>query len=549
MQKAPSHRPLILVGVSLNGGKAAAPICLYSQKQHKTVPEFVLENVEEIERDLRRFEGAFEKSQRDLEQAAKNVAETIGKAEAEIFTAQKHIMADPSLLNSVRHAIREEKRNVEHAVHSVLHDYESRFASVENEYLRERVNDIVEIRRRLMDHLHDSPSGGFQCEGQQQCRRGADRIIVAQELTPSMIANIDVSKVRGFVTEHGGFSSHAAILARSIGVPAVSGIHDIMAIIECGHALLVDGDSGTVYVEPDEKTIRTLVPAAVIRAEEACALTSPEGVQVMANVNLAEDIDAVEKVNGDGIGLFRTEFLFIRANRLLSEEDQADYYKKVVSRLNGKPVTFRLLDVGGDKPLPFLEQEKEDNPYLGLRGSRFLLHQPELFRTQVRALARATEAGMIRMLFPMVIDTIQLGKLLRQTDAALDGLAYRKENLRIGVMFEVVSAVLQAETILNQVDFGSIGTNDLVQYLFAVDRNNEYVFQDYNPDHDVLWLLLKQLADAAKKTGRPLSICGEMASQPGMAARLHDIGITSFSVSPRFIPQVRTEICQASGVY
>jgi len=497
----------------------------------------------------RRFEGAFEKSQRDLEQAAKNVAETIGKAEAEIFTAQKHIMADPSLLNSVRHAIREEKRNVEHAVHSVLHDYESRFASVENEYLRERVNDIVEIRRRLMDHLHDSPSGGFQCEGQQQCRRGADRIIVAQELTPSMIANIDVSKVRGFVTEHGGFSSHAAILARSIGVPAVSGIHDIMAIIECGHALLVDGDSGTVYVEPDEKTIRTLVPAAVIRAEEACALTSPEGVQVMANVNLAEDIDAVEKVNGDGIGLFRTEFLFIRANRLLSEEDQADYYKKVVSRLNGKPVTFRLLDVGGDKPLPFLEQEKEDNPYLGLRGSRFLLHQPELFRTQVRALARATEAGMIRMLFPMVIDTIQLGKLLRQTDAALDGLAYRKENLRIGVMFEVVSAVLQAETILNQVDFGSIGTNDLVQYLFAVDRNNEYVFQDYNPDHDVLWLLLKQLADAAKKTGRPLSICGEMASQPGMAARLHDIGITSFSVSPRFIPQVRTEICQASGVY
>lgn len=539
MRKIEAKERLVLPGVSLNGGRAHARVCLYSHEHHKTVPEYLLEDIKEIEKDMVRFETALEKSRGDLEEMARTVAQTIGTAEAEIFTAQKHMMLDPALLAAIREGIRNEKRNAEHAVSLVLREYEEKFASAGNAYLKERVNDILEIRRRLLDQLRDTKPG-FLCEGQQKCVRGADRIIAAHELLPSMIASIDVAKVRGFVTEHGGPSSHAAILARAIGVPAVSGVHGLMEMIQCGHQVLVDGDEGRVYIEPGPGVVERLIPLARAGAETSCSMNTPAGMQVLANINLIEELKQVENFCADGVGLFRTEFIFIRANRLMSEEEQAGYYTDVVRRMKGKPVTFRLLDVGGDKPLPFLKQEEEENPYLGLRGSRFLLENRDLFSAQVRALARATAVGPVRVLFPMVIDVRQMKVLLEAAGAALQGVRYVKENLEFGAMFEVPSAVLQAGEILNLVRFGSIGSNDLIQYLFAMDRNNEHLHED--PHHPALWAMLASLGRAAKETGRPMSICGELASLPGMAGKFLDAGILSLSVSPRLIPQVRGEM-------
>jgi phosphoenolpyruvate-protein phosphotransferase (PTS system enzyme I) len=249
-------------------------------------------------------------------------------------------------------------------------------------------------------------------------------------------------------------------------------------------------------------------------------------------------------MEADGIGLFRTEFLFIKAGRMLTEEEQYRIYSDILEKMDGKPVTFRLLDVGGDKPLPFLKMEQEANPYLGWRGSRFLLDHPELFTPQMKALAKAGRYGNVRILFPMIIDSAQWKKLKKKAEEALSSIGNFTDRVRLGPMLEVPSAGLQAGEILKDADFASIGSNDLIQYLFAVDRNNEHVAQGYDPDHPVFWELLKLMSAAARETGKPLSICGEMASLPGAASRLVRIGIKSLSVSPRFVPSVRKELIQ-----
>ncbi len=529
------------MGSSLSPGRAVAQICLYSSQFHRAVTEYTLNTEDEIIHELDRFQVALNTVSGDLESAGFDVSNKIGKAESEIFLAQKHILMDPSLVKEIRDYIRQNRKNAEHAVSEVYKKFEAEFEQMTDEYLKERARDISDIRRRLLDHLKDV-STGFACVGQVDCKRGVGRIIAAEELTPNMIVKTDFTKVKGFVTEHGGSASHAAIISRALGIPAVSGIHGIMELVHCGDLVLVDGDTGTVYLQPDEKLIKDLIPSAVVSHDTEIQKKSPEGMEVLANASIPEEIKIVRQADADGIGLFRTEFLFIKAGRLLSEDEQYRIYSDIVSEMKGKPVTFRLLDVGGDKPLPFFKMEKEANPYLGWRGSRFLLSHPELLQPQLNALARAGRNGNIRILFPMVIDLNQWRNLKKKAEAAFSIVGYAADHPSIGAMFEVPSACFQAEEILREADFGSIGSNDLVQYLFAVDRNNEHVTEDYNPDHPVFWEILKSLTNAAKAAGKPLSICGEMASIAGMASRLADTGIRSFSVSPRFILVVRDEL-------
>jgi phosphotransferase system enzyme I (PtsI) len=317
-----------------------------------------------------------------------------------------------------------------------------------------------------------------------------------------------------------------------------------METVKCGDTVLIDADRGRVFLEPDSAFVAKTIRIEPVDTGARCLLVSPRGLEVLANAGMMEDVEAARQVNADGIGLFRTEFTFIKAGKLLSESEQATYYSEIISKMDGKPVTLRLLDIGGDKPLPFLSQEKEENPMLGVRGSRFLLKNRDIFRTQVRALARASKAGPVNVLFPMVVDARQLNLLLSETRKVLKAGSHGRKNMRFGIMFEVPGACLQAREILRKVDFASIGSNDLFQYLFAMDRDNEHVTPEYDPVHPVLWELITLLARQAKKARRPLSLCGELAAQPGMAKRLVRAGITALSVSPRFVPAVRNEIAR-----
>jgi phosphoenolpyruvate-protein phosphotransferase (PTS system enzyme I) len=534
-------------GVSINAGAVASPICLYSAERHKAVNEYSLANESLVTIELEKFDEILQLCSDELDAIAKQVEDAVGKAESEIFVTQKHIMNDQKVVDTIRKMVAEERKNIEWAISDVLNEYEEKFASLDNEYLRERASDIGEIRRRLLDRLNKT-TGGLLCEGQPHCRRGSNRIVVAHELTADMVANLNLDRVLGFVTEHGGITSHAAIMARSLGVPAVTGIHGIMEFVKCGDEVVIDGDNGEVYLYPTAEIVAHLVPVEPVDSDAVCVLGTPPGMTLMANASTMEDVKQAASVGADGIGLLRTEILFIRAERLLEEDEQYAYYKEIVDLMKGKLVTFRLLDVGGDKPLSFLRMKKEDNPYLGWRGSRFLLGNPDILSTQVKAMVRVSEIAPIRIMFPMVIDAEQLKELLARAEKAVIEVGVDRSRIEFGAMFEVPSAFIEAEEILSLIDFASIGSNDLIQYLFAIDRNNELVSQDYKPEHPILWKMLAQLSKTATALGKSLSICGEIAARERLQKKLLEIGITTSSVSPRLIPRIRNEMARYAGL-
>ena len=540
-------RMLRFKGVSINSGRVLGSSCLYNAERHKVVQQYSLANESLIDAEVAKFDEVLQLCSGELDEIARQVEDSVGKVESEIFITQKHIMNDPKVVESIRRMVTESRKNVEWAISDVLSDYEEKFASLDNEYLRERSSDIGEIRRRLLDRI-SRKEGGLICEGQTHCSKGADRIVVAHELTADMVARLNIDRVLGFVTEYGGITSHAAIIARSLGVPAVSGIHGIMEFVRCGDRIAIDGESGEVFLYPDPATVVAMMPVEPVQKDNVCILDTPQGMQLLANASSMEDVRQAASVGADGIGLLRTEILFIKEDRLLGEDEQYEYYWNIVNLMGDRTVTFRMLDVGGDKPLSFLRLKKEDNPYLGWRGSRFLLGNPDIFSTQLRALARVSLKIPLKVLFPMVVDAGQLHGLMELAGNVLGEFESGKTQIEFGVMFEVPSAFIEAEEILAQVDFASIGSNDLIQYLFAIDRNNELVSQDYDPEHPVLWKLLEQLSATARNREKPLSICGDIASREGLQQRLLDIGISLLSVPPRMVPRVRNEMARYAGI-
>ncbi|MBN1576363.1 MAG: phosphoenolpyruvate--protein phosphotransferase [Chitinispirillaceae bacterium] len=546
-QEVMGERMIKFKGVSINSGRIAGAACLYSAERHRAVPEFLLSNEDLVAEELLKFDEVLRQCSEELDAIAAQVETSVGRAESEIFITQKHIMNDPKVTDAVRAMVKNEKKNIEWAVSDVLNEYEYTFAKIDNQYLSERANDIGEIRRRLLGRITKAKSG-LLCEGQAHCSRGANRIIAAYELTADMVAAMNLEKVLGFVTEHGGVTSHAAIIARSLGVPAVSGIRGIMEFVRCGDTIIIDGDNGEAYLNPDAATVAALIPVEPVASEAVCALGTPPGMTLLANASTMEDVKQAAAMGADGIGLLRTEILFIKAERLLDEDEQYAFYRRIVDIMKGKTVTFRMLDVGGDKPLSFLRIKKEENPYLGWRGARYLLGNPDIFTTQMRALVRVSGETPIRVLFPMVVDAEQQRALLDLADKVIAEKGSSRERIEFGTMFEVPSAFIDAEAILPQVDFASIGSNDLIQYLFAIDRNNEMVSQDFNPEHPVLWKMLERLSTVAREKGKPLSICGEMAAREGMQRPLLDIGISILSVAPRLIPRVRNEMARYAGL-
>ncbi|MGD9201625.1 MAG: phosphoenolpyruvate--protein phosphotransferase [Chitinispirillia bacterium] len=528
-------------GFSINPGKVIAKACLYSAQKHDIVLKRQISDEAEVQDEIIRFESAVKICSDELDLVAQNVKEEIGASEAEIFIAQKHIMNDPVILREIENRVLHSKVNIEYALNEVLKSYENKFADLDDEYIKERASDIGEIRRRLLNQLlHNHPK--FKCEGQSHCTRGKKRIIVAEHLSTDMMLHLDLEKVYGIATEHGGKTSHAAIIARSVGLPTVSGARGIFSDADCGDSIFIDGDSGEVYLKPDSRTVLAMMPEREVQKEEPKIIETPEGMEVLANASLIEDVRHAVNNYADGIGLFRTELSFFRAQRLLTQDEQFDEYSDILRCMNGRPVTFRLLDVGGDKKLPFLKEKDTGNHSLELRGLRFLLANKEILSAQMKALLKLSNTGKIRVLFPMIIDLSQVKEILKYINGLINTMEVNIDNIKFGVMFEVPSACFQAKQILRLVDFGCIGSNDLIQYLFAIERDNELVLEDPCQTHQVLWSIMKNIQKIARSLGKPLTICGEMAGKQEMISRFLEIGITSLSVSPRLVSDVRNEM-------
>ncbi len=533
MAKRPKE--IHIEGIQISEGITFSKVCLYNEDRHKDVA-ILREETSDAKNEKTRLADAIKFSAEQIDKLILDVEKRIGLAESKIFVAQKMILEDETILEEMYVEIDSSGTNAEGAAKRILDRYESRLLEMDDEYIKTRATDIGEIKRRLLDVLSNA-NPGFQCAGQAHCEHGRDRIIVARELIPSLTVSLDTRNAAGFVTEHGGKLSHAAILAKSLGIPAVSGIKNILDIVYCGTEMLIDGYNGEIFIWPSAATIAKYNVTKHSVPKKLRTVEPVQAMKMLANINLSEDALEARSFKAEGIGLYRTEFEFLAKGRLLTEDEQFERYAKVVKAMEGKPVYFRLLDIGGDKGADFFKLPAESNPYLGFRGSRLLYARPDLLMPQARALARASIMGPVHILYPMIVD---LDQFLMLRDLVRSEIKHMKTGeISHGVMFEVPSACLEAHRIYEHADFGSIGSNDLIQYLFAVDRDNEHVAYDFTPDRDTFWSLLSSIVHASESTGRELSICGELAGSKKYVDKLLSIGVKSISVSARLITELR----------
>jgi len=506
--------------------------------------------IEDTEAELRRFLDSIEKAKEQIKKIKAATYESLGEKNAMIFDAHLLILDDPEFVNMVKGKI-EEGINAEFAIDESARFFENVLWSLEDEYMRERANDIKDVALRLIRILNreeqidlkDLPEGS---------------VLIAHDLTPSQTAQINKQNVRGFVTEKGGKTSHTAIIARTYEIPAVVGLEDIINKVKDGDFLIVDGYEGFVYVNPEEYLIKEYEKKLVEenrRKEELKSFLYVESktqdekrIKLFANIAHIEEIDAALKNGAEGIGLFRTEFLFMDRSQPPSEDEQFEVYKSVLEKMEGKPVIIRTLDVGGDKNISYLNIDKEENPFLGYRAIRLCLGNKELFKTQLRALLRASIYGNLKIMFPMITssDEVYKAKLVIQEakeELKKENISY-SQNIEIGIMIETPSAAVISDILAKEVDFFSIGTNDLIQYTLAIDRTNDKVSYLYNPLHPAVLRLIKMTVENAHKNGIEVGVCGEIASNQEFVPILIGLGVDELSVNPSKILNVKKKILQ-----
>ncbi len=516
------------------------------------------------EEELARFARARDVAVRELDALASQFERDHGKATGRIFRAHEELLRDPALEERVRERIVKDKEPVERAIHATIEEYVGLLRARPSQHVREKVHDFYDVRSNLLRALGlgepRAPSQRLLAQGANAA--GATGVVVlAEMLTPAETAHLDPTHVVAIVTEHGSETSHASILARSLGIPAVVAIPELVATVAAGERLLVDGDNGFVFRDPDatvEGEYRKRSEAAkeaeyVIERElEKRAPSGPtvQGVQLLANVGLPAELGAAKARGANGIGLLRTEFFFLQQSSWPTVKEQVSFYRRAFKQAPAGPIVVRLLDAGGDKELPYMEARSEPNPILGLRSVRFLLAEPSVCRTQVHALleAAAEESADVRILVPLVTTGWELTAVreIILEVAAKQGLPPRP----LGMMVEAPSVLYQLDDLVPLADFVSLGTNDLTQYLLAVDRDNELVRHYYSPYHPAVVRALAALQATLAGRGQSVSICGEMAGDPLGALALLAIGYRSLSVRPRAIPALRTLIhCVHEGSF
>ena len=542
MDIATPKNELRLKGLPVSSGTAMARVFCVSEDSREAAPHYTI-TPEEAPEERARLERALLLAANSYEGVVRKVAERVGNTQANIFRAQKSVVEDDLLLEQMSNIIVHELLNAETAVQKVLNGYERTLNDLDDDYIRGRSSDIAEVRRRLIGILTNEERARDVVLVDNTFRLGERRIIMAEELIPGLTVGLDTSHTAGFITERGGRASHSALLARALGIPAVSGLHGIKDLLGHGEEVLINGESGEVILWPSEDTLRVYPGVARAEPRPPNAVAPVPNLQVLANINVSTDVDAVLAMQGDGIGLYRTEYEFLAAGRVLDEEEQYIRYRHVLGAMGDRPVYFRLLDLGGDKTGAFMNMPDEENPVLGFRGARLLEERPELLIAQTRALARCSLERPVNLMYPM-IDTYE--QFIRLREKVLE---YAKDipgaQLVHGVMFEVPSAIFDAKRIFRVAEFGFIGSNDLTQYLFAVDRGNDRVAHAFKTDQPAFWNAVQSLSRSARRMGRPLAICGEISSRGEPLARLVEMGIRQFSLSARLIGVVRTAARQA----
>lgn len=488
--------------------------------------------------EQKRVMDAVEHAKKQIELLRDEAEKNIGAAEAEIFDAHLLMLDDPDFVEGITNLIADEMVCAEYACFVNCENFQAMFRAMDDEYMQARAADIGDISQRILKNLKGIADNAIDSIS-EPC------IIIANDLTPSDTAKIGSKPVVGFVTRIGGRTSHSAIMARSMGIPAVAGAGDKADEIKDGDELLLDGATGEIVVSPDAETLSQFEQKKKAEDERRAMLAqfkdrsgeTSDGRRVIVegNIGTPEDAVRVAELGGEGVGLFRSEFLFMDRDDLPSEEEQFEAYKKACETMAGKPVIIRTLDIGGDKEVPALNLEKEQNPFLGYRAIRICLNQTDLFVTQLRALLRAAQYGDLRIMFPMIssIEEIRNAKqVLQQAKDLLDaeGVAYNP-NVKVGIMVEIPVAAVCADMLAKEVDFFSIGTNDLIQYSCAVDRINEKISYLYRPLHPGVLRLIHMTAKAANENGIEVGVCGEMAGTPGMAPVLCGLGVTNLSMS------------------
>lgn len=494
--------------------------------------------VSDIAAEKEKLSKALAQSKEQLEAIKEKTANEIGEHEAQVFEAHLMLLDDVEFTGQMEMTIENDQLNAMKAVQNVTDTFVMIFDSMDDPYMRERAADIKDVSKRIIANLAGKGGNGME-------NVGANTVVVAHDLTPSDTAQLDRSKVIGFLTNIGGRTSHSAIMARTLEIPAVVGLGDITTSVKNGDTVIVDGIEGVAIINPDEATIneyKARLEKFKAEQEELKKLidvktTTKSGrrIEVCGNIGKPEDIDQVLANGGDGVGLFRTEFLYMDRDEAPTEDEQFEAYKYVLEKADGKQVVIRTLDIGGDKTLPYLPLPEEMNPFLGYRAIRLCLDRKDIFRVQIRALLRASVYGNLAVMFPMIsgLEEFQQAKaFVEECKAELkaEGIAY-SDSIQWGIMVEIPVAAVYADELAKHVDFFSIGTNDLIQYTLAADRMSEKVSYLYNPMHPAVLRLIKMTIDGAHKHGKWVGMCGEMAGDERAIPTLVEYGLDEFSMS------------------
>ena len=538
---------ITLEGKSVFGGVAIGKIQFYKRNEI-TIKRT---RVEDVEAEVERFQNAKAKTLELLKGLYEKALEDVGEANAMIFEAHQLMLEDPDYVESIENIIRTQDVNAEYAIGATADNFAAIFEAMDDAYMQGRAADVRDVSERLLQAL----------SSQNETVMVMDEpvIIAADDLVPSETVQLDKEKVLSFVTMYGSANSHTAILARTMNIPAVIGLGEALKEEYDGKVAIVDGVDGKVYIDPDEETMASMQKKQKKDQEQKELLNQLKGkenvtksgqkVNVYANIGSLADVGAVLKNDAGGIGLFRSEFLYLESDTYPTEEQQFTVYKKVAETMAGKKVIIRTLDIGADKQVDYFKLDKEDNPALGYRAIRICLTRPEIFKTQLRALYRASAYGQISIMFPMIISVAEVKKIkeiVEEVKAELrtEGAAFR-EDVELGIMIETPAAVMVSRELAKEVDFFSVGTNDLTQYTLAIDRQNQKLEDFYDSHHPAVLAMIRMAAESAHAEGKWIGICGELGADVTLTETFLKIGIDELSVAPGMILKVRQKIREA----